>query len=173
MKKLSFLNKVAFTLLLAMLSLESSAVFPPDVSAYTGRNTNRKNSLIKPIALTWQMLFKVIFEPKWSKEYKMKIDMPVFDESLLAINKKEVYITGFMIPVSVDKSRMVLSQNPNATCYFCGQGGPETIMAIRFKGAPKRYKTDDYVTLKGVFELNGTNPNEFIYILNNAEEIKN
>lgn len=141
------------------------------IASDVNAETNVKPPVV-PIELTWQMLFKVIFEPKWSKEYKMNLDMPVFDKSLLWINNKEVFISGFMIPVSVDKSRMVLSKNPNATCYFCGQGGPETIMAIRFKGSHKRYKTDDYVTLKGVFELNGNNPNEFIYMLNNAEEIK-
>lgn len=131
------------------------------------------SSLIKPVLLTWEMLFKVVFEEKYSNKYKMKVNVPDFDPSLKALNKKEVIIADFVIPTGIGSNTFVLSQNPYASCFFCGQGGVETVMTIKYKGKAPRYKTDDYITLKGIFELNSTNIEEFIYILNNAVEVKN
>jgi hypothetical protein len=129
-------------------------------------------ALPKPIVLTWQMLFKVVMEEKYSAKYKMKIEVPKFDDSLWEINKKEVIVEGFVIPTGINSNSFALSQNPFSSCFFCGQAGPETVMTIKYKGKAPKYKTDDYITLKGTFELNDKNIEEFIYILNNAVEVK-
>ena len=103
----------------------------------------------------------------------MKVNVPDFDPTLQNLNKKEVLVAGFVIPTGIGGNTFVLSQNPYASCFFCGQGGVETVMTIKYKGNAPRYKTDDYITLKGTLELNSTDIEEFIYILNNAEEVKN
>lgn len=126
----------------------------------------------KPIVLTWQMLFKVVMEERYSAKYKMKIELPKFDDSLWEINKKEVIVEGFIIPTGINTNKFALSQNPYSACFFCGRAGPETVMTIKFKGKAPQYKTDEFVSFKGIFELNDKNIEEFIYILNNAVEIK-
>jgi hypothetical protein len=172
MTKLLVLHQAAFILWLLMPVKEPAAAIPEAISVNNERWPERTATVVKPVVLTWEMLFKVVFEEKYSKKYKMKINVPDFDPTLQALNKKEVLITGFVIPTGIDNNSFVLSQNPYASCFFCGQGGVETVMTIKYKGKAPRYKTDDYITLKGIFELNSTNIEEFIYILNDAVEIK-
>lgn len=167
-----FISKIVFILLVLMPSNVRIAAFPPASSTYAERNIDSTATLVKPVVLTWEMLFRVVFEEKYSNKYKMKINVPDFDPTLQALNKKEVLVTGFVIPTGVGNNSFVLSKNPYAACFFCGQGGVETVMTIRYKGKAQRYKTDDYITLKGILELNSTNIEEFIYILNDAVEIK-
>jgi len=126
----------------------------------------------KPVLLTWEMLFKVIMVEKYSTRYKMKVMAPEFDITLQKLNTREVTISGFVIPTGINSNIFALSQNPFSSCYFCGNGGPETVMSIKYNGKPPKYKTDDYITLKGVFQLNSTDINELIYILKNAVQVK-
>ena len=74
-----------------------------------------------------------------------------------------------MIPVDIDANYYVLSANPFASCFFCGQAGPESVVSIKFKGVNRRFNTDDRVTIKGKFRLNATDINELNYILDQAE----
>ena len=65
----------------------------------------------------------------------------------------------------------VLSRNPNATCFFCGGGGPETVVDIKVKpGQIKQYKMDERKTFRGILQLNPTNIKHFTYVLKMAEE---
>jgi hypothetical protein len=123
----------------------------------------------KPVLLTWDMLFKVILIEKYSSRYKSKINVPDFDPSLWKLNGKTVYISGFAIPTTTYGTDFVLSQNPYSACYFCGNGGVETVMTLKFK-KKHRYKTDDYITVKGKLLLNDKNIEELIYVLQDAEE---
>lgn len=75
-----------------------------------------------------------------------------------------------MIPWDIKKGIYALSKSNFASCFFCGQSGPETVISLKFKTKPRRYDTDEYLTFKGVFELNDTNFNDFIYIFRGAEE---
>jgi len=129
-------------------------------------------SIVKPIELTWDMLFKVILVEKYSSKHKMKINVPEFDYSLQQLNRKEVIIYGYVIPTTIDGNSFVLSKTPFSSCYFCGNGGVETVMTVKYKGKAPRYKIDDYIALKGTFELNSTDINELIYVLNNATHVK-
>ena len=139
---------------------------------YSTATSNTNIIVVKPVVLTWQTLFKVIMVEKYSAKHKTKINVPEFDYALQQLNHKEVIIEGFAIPTGILSSTFVLSQNPYAACYFCGNGGVETVMTIKYLGKAPKFKTDDYIKLKGVFELNSTDINELIYILNNATLIK-
>ena len=143
-----------------LLNLDAAAINQPHLC------------VAKPVLLTWEMLFKVIFVEKYNSKYKMKVMAPEFDVSIQKLNTKEVTISGFVIPTGINSNIFALSQNPFSSCYFCGNGGPETVMSIKYNGKPPKYKTDDYITLKGVFQLNSTDINELIYILKNAVQVK-
>ena len=160
------MGKLLFIIMLGLIVAPQSAFTTATV----------KNNLIintsKPVELTWEMLFKVILVEKYSPKYKMKINVPDFDYTLKDLNNKEVVIEGFAIPTGVSSNTFVLSQNPYAACYFCGNGGVETVMTIKYSGIAPKFKTDDYIKLKGIFELNSTDINELIYVLNKATLIK-
>jgi hypothetical protein len=160
------MGKLLLSVLLGVFALQ------PQIVNHSGISNSANINVAPPALLTWEMLFKVIFVQKYSNKYKMKVNVPEFDYSLQQLNHKEVIIAGFAIPTSVGSSNFVLSQNPFSSCYFCGNGGVETVMTIKYKGKAPRYKTDDYITLKGTLELNSTNIDELIYVLTNATQVK-
>lgn len=122
--------------------------------------------------LTWNILADVTYKLKWNPEYQLDFNYPVFGNTIKKYKGKEVNITGYMIPLDINAGRYVISRYNYASCFFCGGGGPESIVTLKFKTKPKRYKTDEYLTMKGILELNDTNVNEYFYIFNSAEEVK-
>jgi hypothetical protein len=63
----------------------------------------------------------------------------------------------------------VLSAFPFSACFFCGNAGPESVMAIYFEDQGQRkFTTDERVTLEGTLKLNDTDVDELVYVLNNA-----
>lgn len=123
-----------------------------------------------PGKLTWAMLGDVSYELRFSKELQLDINYPVFGRNALKLKGKEFYITGYMIPLNIKAGLYAISKNMYASCFFCGQAGVESVISLKFKTKPRRYKTDEYITIKGTMELNETNVNDFIYILRNTEE---
>ncbi|MFN4086367.1 MAG: DUF3299 domain-containing protein [Spirosomataceae bacterium] len=122
-----------------------------------------------PRKISWELLRDVTFKKKWNADEGMFILEPQFGSKVKEIQSKEVAITGYMIPVDIDANYYVLSANPFASCFFCGQAGPESVVSIKFKGVNRRFNTDDRVTIKGKFRLNATDINELNYILDQAE----
>jgi hypothetical protein len=127
-------------------------------------------AVLNPIKITWENLRDVTFKKKWNATENMFILEPQFGPKVMALKGKEVSITGYMIPVDADANYYVLSANPYAACFFCGQSGPESVVSIKFKKLSKRYNTDDRVTIKGVFNLNADDINELNYVINQAEQ---
>jgi hypothetical protein len=123
------------------------------------------------IKLSWQLLSDVKFESVWHEEQQANFLVPTFGEGPSAFEGKEVLISGYFIPLSEDKMFFVLSANPYASCYFCGAAGPESIVEIWFKPQSiKRFKLDQFLTLKGKLKLNKSDVNHCNYILEEAEE---
>jgi hypothetical protein len=129
----------------------------------------RMDSADRPQTLVWESLRDVRFTRKFNKEYDQYFDYPVFGKKVEALDGRKVKISGYMIPLDV--GLYALSKNPYAACFFCGGAGPETIMALVFADTPKRYKTDDFVTLQGVFRLNSGNVDQFMYQLYAVEQV--
>lgn len=122
-----------------------------------------------PVKITWENLRDVTFKKKWNKEEGMFILEPLFGTKVTSLKGKEVALTGYMIPVDVDANYYVLSANPFASCFFCGQAGPESVVSVKFKKVSKRFNTDDRVTINGIFNLNTDDINELNYIIEKAE----
>lgn len=81
---------------------------------------------------------------------------------------QEVMISGYLIPMDVEARKYALSENPFASCFFCGNAGPETVMELRFNKPPGRFVTDEYVTVKGILRLVRDGRGLF-FVLDNAE----
>ncbi|MEY3369041.1 MAG: hypothetical protein RI973_2196 [Bacteroidota bacterium] len=121
--------------------------------------------------IDWNLLADVKFNQKFSEEHG-SYDEAIFGKWVLPFDGKEVSITGFMIPLDGMGLSWVLSRNPNATCFFCGAAGPETVIELRLKpSALKKYKLDERRTFKGKLKLNRINLEHLTYVLLDAEPI--
>ncbi|MFM7730601.1 MAG: hypothetical protein ACKO6L_06160 [Flavobacteriales bacterium] len=120
--------------------------------------------------LTWATLTDVTFKDVYIKEQDMYYWKPTFGPSVKAVEGKEVYITGYVIPVDLDENFYVISRYPYANCYFCGGGGPESVVDLRFAGKNRTYKTDERLTFKGKLKLNATDIYQMNYILEGVTE---
>ena len=122
--------------------------------------------------LDWVTLADVTFRKEYSEELMLEYDVATFGDLIQQFEGKEVQISGYVIALDALGVSFVLSRNPNATCFFCGGGGPETIVDIKVKPkALKRYKMDERKTFKGILKIYSDNANSFIYLLTEAEPI--
>lgn len=122
--------------------------------------------------IDWDLLAKVEWSEKYSKEHDEMFYYPKFGKEVLEMNGQPVQIRGYVIPIDVETGYFVLSANPFASCFFCGQAGPESILELQMKAGGKMFKTDDVVIFKGTLRLNYEDLMHCNYILENAEVVK-
>jgi len=139
----------------------------------TSAGSPSKASRKKPVAalavadtLSWKLLSQIKYVKKPSPDYPEGVMFPVINPTLKGKNKKPIVMSGFIIPI--DNKNYALSKNVFASCFFCGQAGPETIMGIKFKNPGMKLKTDQYVTLQGTFRYNDNDVDDWIYHIENA-----
>lgn len=134
---------------------------------------NRKvNARQEPIKVEWSDLESIEYQMRYFKSYDLDMNTPVFDDKQKALDGKRIIITGFVIPLEENTELLSLSANPFASCFFCGNASPASVMSLYMKESGKRYIVDDFKTFIGTLRLNYDNPDEFIYYLENAEEIE-
>ncbi len=116
--------------------------------------------------LDWLALMDITLEKQINSEFGTSYDKATFGDWVQRLDSQEVFITGYMIPLDAMGFSYALSRNPNASCFFCGNAGPETVIQLWFsKEGIRRYKTDEYLKFKGKLKLNKTNDMGFIYEL--------
>lgn len=120
--------------------------------------------------LTWHTLTDVTFKEMYVADLDMYYWKPTFGPSVKSLEGKEVFITGYVIPVDYDENFYVVSRYPYSNCYFCGGGGPESVVDLRFSNKNRTYKTDERLTFKGKLKLNTTDIYQMNYILDGAAE---
>lgn len=144
-----------------------TAGFVPD---FKNNFLGEKKSFVATDTLNWKLLGMIKFVKKQHKDYPEGVMFPVINSTLKAKNKKRIAMSGFIVPI--DNTTYALSKNVFASCFFCGQAGPETIMGIKFKGATPKLKTDQYVTLEGNFRVNENDIEDWIYHIDDAIIVK-
>lgn len=122
----------------------------------------------------WPLLMGVKFEEKYDENMGMEVSLPIFSDTLKALDGKTVQVEGFYIPVSEtgDDNIVILSAFPFAQCFFCGKAGVESIIDIL---APKKLplmKLDAKIKFRGRLKLNRDNFDYLIYVLEEAELVK-
>ncbi|NMM46930.1 DUF3299 domain-containing protein [Flammeovirgaceae bacterium KN852] len=127
--------------------------------------------LSEQVKIDWGTLADVQFNQVYDNQLETYFTEPTFGPKVKAIDGKEVIIEGYVIPMDVEKGDFVLSKNPFANCFFCGNAGPETVMELNLKPGHKKFKTDDYVVFKGKFRLNKTDIYHLNYILDEADVV--
>jgi hypothetical protein len=93
--------------------------------------------------------------------------VPQFSADVAALNKKEVKVQGFMMPLQMgDKqTHFVLTAMPQ-TCAFCMPGGPESMVEVKSK-QPVKYSFD-IIILTGKLEVLKDDPTGVFYRLTDA-----
>lgn len=117
--------------------------------------------------ITWKTLSNVSFAEEYFPEEDVYFLTPTFGTSLHKLKNSEIQIKGYFLNIDPSSGLYLVSENPMASCFFCGMAGPETIMEVRFTKKVS-FKTDDIVTVTGTFKLNGDDINHCNYILENA-----
>ena len=119
--------------------------------------------------ITWEDLDNVDFDFKYIPEKKTMDSNPTFGPELLALAGQRVEVKGFVIPMKADQKAYALSQYPNASCFFCGNAGLQTIMELRLKKKNASYKTDEFLTFTGTLRLS-EDIEELPFVLESAVE---
>jgi len=116
----------------------------------------------------WSTLMNITFKDIYLEKDDIYVYYPLFGQAQNELDGKEIEITGYIIPIDVEANMYVLSAFPFSACFFCGNAGPESVMAINFKGNNRRFDTDERLTLQGTLQLNSTDVDELVYVLNDA-----
>lgn len=124
----------------------------------------------KPLAerkdvVSWRLLAQVELV-KLKDRY-----VPQFSSGVAALDKKEVKVQGFMMPLEMgDKqSHFILSAMPQS-CSFCMPGGPESLVEVKSK-KPVTYGFEAIV-LSGKLEVLKDDPTGVFYRLTDAVPAK-
>lgn len=111
----------------------------------------------------WKTLEAVTYEV--TKDEYGDLYVPVFSEDIQKIQGQEIEVEGFIIPFEgmFKPTQLILSALPISECFFCGSGGPETVMEITMKEKIKY--TTKRVKIRGKLKLNSENPDKLMYLL--------
>ena len=184
MKHLRSSSLIGGLLLLGVSTLDLSSMCHPSEGAMAARESvlraavTRSEPVAKPVGidgrpveLTWRTLEDVVFTDVYMESLESFYWKPTFGPDVEAASGKEVFITGYIIPVDLDEDFYVLSRYPYANCFFCGGAGPESVVDLRFDGGSTRvYQTDERLTFSGTLRLNADDIYQMNYILDGAVE---
>jgi len=117
----------------------------------------------------WDTFARTKFDPKYNEKLGEYLFYPTFQADLKALEGKEISIQGYYVPFAPEDGKyIILSKFPMSQCFFCGGGGPESIMEVSFaKGTPK-FQVDDLVTVKGKLKLNAEDMEHVNFIMSDA-----
>ncbi|HEY9045915.1 MAG TPA: DUF3299 domain-containing protein [Ohtaekwangia sp.] len=156
LKTVSTISKSIF--LVFLISLMALSAYSQKKAAYKGFPS-----------LVWPKLYNITFVK--AQDRLGEVDKPVFTDAVRALNGKQVTLPGYMVPFEngMKGNHFMLSSLPLNACFFCGVGGPETVVEV-FSTKAVSY-TEKPIEIQGKLMLNDKNPDQMIYILENAEVI--
>jgi len=118
----------------------------------------------------WNTLSKVTY--KVVTDQYGEINMPVFGKEVKELEGKEISISGYIVPADGPKGvfkpdHFILSSLPPEACFFCGSGGPESVVEVYMKESFEY--TSSPITIKGKLSLNGADTYQLMYILEDSD----
>lgn len=117
----------------------------------------------------WKALASVSYEV--AEDDYGELYVPKFSENAQELEGTTVTVPGYIIPFEglFKPKHVIVSSLPLASCFFCGSGGPETVMEV-FLEEPVEY-TATLVAFRGTLKLNDTDYEQLMYILEDAEYV--
>ncbi|MCB0794498.1 MAG: hypothetical protein KDB88_07145 [Flavobacteriales bacterium] len=122
--------------------------------------------------ITWTTLQDVRFTEKYSEEEEANFFFPHFGSKVQALEGKEVYLKGYILALDPIDNYYLLSKSPMASCFFCGMGGPETVVELKLVPGSAVFEMDEVATIKGRLKLNDHDIYQCNYILEEAVPYK-
>lgn len=117
----------------------------------------------------WKMFAGISLERKFIEDADAYYRIPVFTSELLAHTGKEVTLSGYFLPYSKLDSVIIISRFPNASCFFCGKAGIESVAMVELGGVNERsFRTDQRLTVRGKLLLNSTNYKKLAFVVADA-----
>lgn len=118
-------------------------------------------------SLVWPKLYDIRFEK--TKDTLGEYDKPIFNQATKALNGKVVSLPGYMVPFDngTKGKRFILTSLPLNACFFCGVGGPESVVEVYLKETITY--TEKPIEIKGVLRLNDKDPDKMMYVIEQAE----
>lgn len=128
---------------------------------------NAQNKYTGFPSLVWPKLYDIKFEK--AKDNLGEYDKPIFSAAAKSLNGKTVTLPGYMIPFETGSkgAKFMFSSMPINACFFCGVGGPESVLEITMK-QPLSFH-DKPIEIRGILRLNDKDPDKMIYILEQGE----
>ena len=125
-----------------------------------------QSGLLAQTQNVWKSLSEVSY--KISEDQFGELYVPVFSANVTKLEGKIVEADGYIIPFEgmFKPEHIILSSLPLAECFFCGSGGPETVMEVMLSN-PIKY-TSNRVKVRGKLTLNSKDPEKLMYILKDA-----
>jgi len=97
--------------------------------------------------------------------------VPEFSKDIVALDKKDTRVQGFMIPLDVgDKQKRFLITSVPPHCSFCLPAGPDSVVEVVAK-TPVKY-TFDPIVVAGRFSLLKDDASGLLYRLSDASQVE-
>lgn len=118
-------------------------------------------------SLVWPKLYDVKFVK--ATDQNGEYDKPVFSDAAKSLNGKTITLPGYIVPFEsgMRSKHFMFTSLPLNACFFCGVGGPETVVEVFLKSEINY--SDKPMEIKGVLRINDKDPDKMIYLLENAE----
>jgi hypothetical protein len=128
----------------------------------------QKKNIYKGIpSLVWPKLYDITFQK--ATDNLGDFNKPIFSDNVKSLNGKTITLPGYMVPFEngIKGTHFMLSSLPLNACFFCGVGGPESVVEVNLK-TPISY-TEKPIQVRGTLKLNNSDPDKMIYIIDNAD----
>ncbi|MCG8386233.1 MAG: hypothetical protein MJA30_11870 [Cytophagales bacterium] len=137
---------------------------------FQGReNSNREKVPEPPPVNYWEMFAGISLERKFVEEADAYYRIPVFTPILLDHTGKEVTLSGYYLPYSELDSVIIISRFPNASCFFCGRAGIESVAMVELDRINRTsYYMDQRLTVRGKLVLNSTDIKKLAFVITDA-----
>lgn len=152
-------RRVCLPLLIVLISiLTPSVTLAQNDAVYSGIKDS-----------TWQKLFSIDYEILEDYDEYGDLTIPVFSDEVKQLSGKKITLTGYIFPFenALNSSHLMFTALPVNACFFCGVGGPESVVEV-FMNDKITYDQGK-ISITGILELNDSNPEQMMYILNSGE----
>lgn len=122
----------------------------------------------------WSILGLVTFDKQFDVDFGMELLTPKYSPAIMKLDGQEILLEGYFIALDgkAAQNHFMLSKFPQSTCFFCGKAGPETAAQVFLANDKKLEYTEDKVKIKGVLQINTTDPTGLLYTLTQAKVVE-
>ena len=121
----------------------------------------------------WEVFADTQFHWEWAEELGAEVEIPTFTNKVKALEGTELTLTGYYLPLELRGERIIISQLPYASCFFCGGGvGQESVAEVAFNSVQRPFRLDEIITVRGRLKLNRDDFDHLVFILEDAKVLE-